>query len=464
MQVAVVGAGIAGLVLAQRLREADITPIVIEAADQVGGQVRTRNLWGQTVDVGAEAVHLASPAVARWFDQLGLGERVVPANPGTSLLLTRRGLKPLPAGVGPVGPTRIGPVLRSGILSPAGLVRAGLEPLLAPWQRIEGDVSVGRFVRSRFGDEVAEQFVEPMLGNLHGGAIDRLSLLSTARQLVPAAREGRSLLPRPRLPRPHTPTGRTQPGHAFASLPGGLTEFARALAGGLEVRLGQPVRAITPAAAGWTIHTAGQTLTVDALALACPAAVAADLLAPHAAAAAEALRVGRTADVATVVLAYPRTDDELLNANGLLLRARDGHLVKAMTNLDRKWPHMHHPDLRIIRASVGRVGEGRLATLDDHDLVARVVHELHTIAGLPAAHAEAHVERWPGAMPQLEVGHAERLLAVRHALADLPPVVLAGAPYDGIGVSSAIASGEARADDLVTALHEPSESRQHVHH
>ena len=101
MRIGVVGAGIAGLVLARRLRAAGHETTVWESSTRPGGQVRTLALWSCPVDVGAEALHLGTPSVARLLDELGLASRVVPASPGTSLLVTRRGLQPLPAGVGP---------------------------------------------------------------------------------------------------------------------------------------------------------------------------------------------------------------------------------------------------------------------------------------------------------------------------------------------------------------------------
>lgn len=445
MRVGVVGAGIAGLVLARRLQADGHATTVWESSSRPGGQVRTLSLWGCPVDVGAEALHLGTPSVSHLLDDLGLTGRLVHASPGASLLVTRRGLQPLPAGVGPVGPTRIGPVLSSGILSVRGLARAGLEPILAR-RRVDQDISVGAFIRSRFGDEVADQFVDPLLGNLHSGDIDSLSLRSTARQLVPRARDGRSLLPNPLTRRPHRVAGAQ-----FGSLPCGLEEFIAALVLGLDLRPDSPVLALAPEADGWLVRTRAGVDRVDAVALACPAGVAGALLEPLRAGIGEQLAAGRTADVATVVLAYPKPVGGVLQShNGLLLHSRSGHLTKAFTNLSRKWPQVGHPDLHLVRASVGRAGHDELARLTDAEVVRQVVAELHELAGLPAGVTDSRVVRWPGAMPQLEVGHGERIGRVRAGLAGLPPVVLVGAPYDGIGVGSTIASAEARAHELNT--------------
>lgn len=456
MRIGVVGAGITGLVLARELAARGFETIVWEADDRVGGQVRTLDLWDRPVDVGAEAVHLAAPQVAALLDDLGLSGRAIPANPGASRVLTARGLRPLPAGVGPTGPTRIWPVLRSRTMTLPGILRAGLEPVIARRHPLGGeDVSVGAFIRGRFGDEVADLFVDPLLGNLHSGDVDRLSLQSTAPQLLAKARSGASLLPL-RQQRRSGPTA--APGassrHGFASLPDGLAELPLALASGLDVRLGAPVRALAASGRRWSVRLDEGEELVDALAVTTPAAAAGMLLDPLLPGIEAELARGRTADVATVVIAYPRDHGARLldEANGLLLPSSAQHLTKAMTNLGRKWPHLQHPDVHLVRASVGRAGQVRLGVMDDHQVVQTVTRELHEIAGLPTCALGAHVVRWPAAMPQLEVGHRPRMAAIRAALAPLPPIVLAGAPFDGLGIGSTLRSAQAQAGMLIDAL------------
>ena len=89
--VAVVGAGVTGLVAARRLAQSGRRVILVERSDRVGGQVRTLDLAGRRVDVGAEALHLASPVARRVVDELGLTDSVVSSRPGPSWLWTSRG-------------------------------------------------------------------------------------------------------------------------------------------------------------------------------------------------------------------------------------------------------------------------------------------------------------------------------------------------------------------------------------
>ena len=56
------------------------------------------------------------------------------------------------------------------------------------------------------------------------------------------------------------------------------------------------------------------------------------------------------------------------------------------------------------------------------------------------------VRRWPGALPQLTVGHPARLAAARETLP--VGIALAGACYDGLGIASCVRSGEVAAAAL----------------
>ncbi len=78
--VAVIGAGLAGLVAALRLTEAGRDVVLLEASDGVGGRVRTDVVDGFLLDRGFQVLLTAYPAVRRWLDADALDLR--PFAPG----------------------------------------------------------------------------------------------------------------------------------------------------------------------------------------------------------------------------------------------------------------------------------------------------------------------------------------------------------------------------------------------
>lgn len=455
MSAAVIGAGISGLVAARALSRAGVDVSLYEASGRLGGQIRTESLCGNSADVGAEALHLASPAVRGLVDELDLASDAVSSRPGKTWLQVRGRLVTMPAGVGPAGPTRLRPVISSRALSLPGLGRAALEPWKAR-RKVTGDISVAEFITGRFGREVTDTFVDPMLGGLHSGDISRLSLQSASPMLAAAARAGKPLTTSRKLRRaaPATPA-------SFITWPTGLSRLVDRLSADIDGRV-QLCTAVQTLAVGPRLTVNGETAEYDAVVLAVPAAAAAAMLCDLPAAA-QALDRIPTATVASLLVAFVRAtvaSVDALRGTGILLGSTSGRLLKSATFLSTKWPHLDRPDHYLMRLSAGRAGQHVVSELGDDELITRMLTDLRELTGLTADPLQTRLHRWVDAMPQLEIGHAERVRTARAAL--WPGVVLAGAAYDGVGLASAIASGQQAAAAVLTYLDEQSASNSTI--
>jgi oxygen-dependent protoporphyrinogen oxidase len=78
-------------------------------------------------------------------------------------------------------------------------------------------------------------------------------------------------------------------------------------------------------------------------------------------------------------------------------------------------------------------------------LVRRELMEILHISAVPEL---IEIQRWPRAMAQYAVGHAERQRRIKARLATLPGLHLVGNAYDGIGISDCIRLGRGAARDL----------------
>lgn len=70
--VVIIGAGLAGLQCARRLQRNGLRATVLEAADTVGGRVRTERIDGFLCDRGFQVLNPAYPAVRAWIDREAL--------------------------------------------------------------------------------------------------------------------------------------------------------------------------------------------------------------------------------------------------------------------------------------------------------------------------------------------------------------------------------------------------------
>lgn len=435
--VAVVGGGITGLAAAWEALRAGAEVTLIEAADRLGGRIRTEEVGGRQVDLGADAFLARAPDALDLCREVGLDDEIVhPAAEGAALWSHGR-LRALPGGLvlgAPTGVADLVALVRSGLLTWPGAARAALD-LVVPATRWEADPSVERVVATRLGRQAHARVVDPLVGGIHAGPSGLLSARAAAPQLADATRS-RSLM------RGLRAVGGRPPGAApplFASLRDGLGRLVEALEGALR-------------AGGATVHLgaavdAAPVAGFDATVLATPAPTAAALVQAGSPAAADNLRAVEQASVALVVLVYPESAlARQLSGTGFLVPAGEGRLLTACSFASSKWPHWATPGDVVLRASAGRWGDERALAMGDDELVSRLHGELAHALALGEGPRLARVARWERAFPQYRPGHLERVARAEAALArDLPTVTVAGAAYRGVGIAACIAQGRAAA-------------------
>ncbi|MDP9182365.1 MAG: protoporphyrinogen oxidase [Actinomycetota bacterium] len=426
-QVAVVGAGVAGLAAALELQRAGVCVVVLEATDQVGGKVRASEVGGVLVDEGADSMLMRVPYGVELAERAGLP--LISPTEGGAGVWTRGRVRPLPTGTVMGVPADLRSLAASGILPPAAFVRVLLD--LVAGRRVHEDVAVGPLVASRLGRAVRDLLVDPLLGGVYAGTADLLSLQATVPTLAAAVAEHGSLLRAARAAR-----GTPADGPVFAGVEGGLGLLPPALARDLDVRLRTAVRGLARTSTGWRLETGSaahpEALDVEAVVLAVPAAPAAKLLGPHVPTQ-ELAGVGyASVGIVTLVLDGPSPGW----GSGYLVPAVEGRTTKAVTFTSRKWART---DATVVRASVGRYGEERDLQRPDEELVDLVLAELAAAVGPLPPLVDSRVTRWGGGLPQYAVGHLDLVGRLRRALP--PGIAVAGAAYDGVGVPAVARGG-----------------------
>jgi oxygen-dependent protoporphyrinogen oxidase len=417
---------------------------VLEATDRVGGKLRRGEVAGVTVDVGAEAMVNRRPEGVGLAGELGIP--VVHPTPATSRIWTRGDLRPLPRTL--MGaPLDLDQLAASGVLSQEGVERARREPELDATD-VAGDISVGDLVEQRYGAEVTDRLVEPLLGGVYAGRARAISAQAAMPQLLTLARRGSITTQGAALSAPSTAQS-----PVFAGIAGGMWQLPERLADDLHVRTGTTVRAIRHTETGFEVDTGAGVEAADAVVLATPAAPTARLVADLAPVAAAELGTIDYASTALVTFAFRAADagTALDNAaSGFLVPPVDGRRIKASTFSFAKWDWVRQAGgaLLVLRTSLGRIGEEQTLQVPDDELVSASLADLAEATGLTATPVDATVQRWGGGLPQYAVGHLDKVARIRAALATVPGLAVCGAAYDGVGIAACIASAHRAVADL----------------
>ena len=465
-RVIVIGGGIAGLAAAHRLTELasansqSIDIKLLEASPRLGGSIATERVGDFLVEAGPDSFITEKPWALRLCERIGLTPRLVSTQSAyQKIYIVHDGkLVALPEGFFLLAPTRFWPFIQTPLFSWAGKLRMASE-LFLPRGEMNGDESLGAFVRRRFGDEALERVAQPLVGGIYASDPDKLSLTATMPRFKDMERDKRSVIyamwaaQRQRAKKAETGSGARW--SLFVTLAGGMQELVDALAQRLPgggVNLNCAAKELKPKPNGntWEVITSDNNIIdADAVILAAPAFRAGDLLAPIDNGAAAELKAIPYASTATVSLAYRREDFlQAPNSFGFVVPATEKRKIMACTFSSLKYPGRAPDGAILLRAFVGGSLQADLFELTDLEMEKTVRGELASLLGVPATPIISRIWHHPASMPQYHVGHDARIQRIEAALQKFPTLALAGSAYHGVGISDCVRTGEAAADKV----------------
>lgn len=454
--VVVVGGGITGLATAHTLltraldgtesASAPIKVTVIEESARVGGVIRTSPFGPlPAVDEGADAFLTRVPWAKELAEEVGLAEELVsPRNVGA--YVWRNGLHPIPHDLLLGVPARLRVFANTPLLSVRGKIRAAIEPLL-PGSDTSHDC-VGTLIRGRFGAEVQEYLVDPLVGSIYAADTDMFSLEAVPQ--IRALTEQRSLLVAARRTRSRTNLG----GPVFESPHGGMGALIDAtqrnvVRTGGTILTSTRVEAIEPNSDGsYSVRTSTSTFDADAVVLTSPAYAAAQTLRMLDNEVAEKLSRWSHASVVMLTMEVPRAQwPSQLTGSGYLVPKPEQRWVTAASFGSNKWSHWNSDDRSmVLRVSLGRDGRD-VTDSDDDTLVNLALADLVHHLDVDIEPTRVRVSRWNRSFPQYRPHHFDVVQSIERALAhSAPGVRLAGASYRGIGVPACVEQARTAAD------------------
>lgn len=430
-EVAVVGAGIAGLACATELAERGVDVVALEARERPGGPVDSVRAGDFLVERGPSTVR-------------GTAELDALARRAGVALIRGRGLAPSLVCDGELlsMPPPLGALLRGRPLPLSALTAAVGEPLrgAAP-----GPKTVHAFVAERLGRTLADRLADVLTLGVYGTPATEVGFEAAFPDL---ARElGRGSLARLALGR-LLRRGGTEPRRGLVSTARGLGALVDGLAAsaGPRLRLAAPVRRISRhPGGGYQLALPGDTIRCRSLVV---------TAGPR-----ELARLVDSAAVARVTAGYRPTPQTLASFALEDAACRDrwqtfGFLVPTRERLPLIGclvPSAVFPD----RAPAGAMlltafTAPELRDAPDAEIAATLAPLLQRLLGARAAPTLLDVARHPAGIWLYDRRHPHRTAVLRGRLAaELGPGVhLAGAAYTGVAFGSAAAAGLRAAEAL----------------
>lgn len=458
-RVAIVGAGISGLATARALvtRAPRVEVLVLEGGRRVGGNIRTEHIDGFVCESGPDGFLDNAPATLQLVRELGLESRLQRSNDAARrrFIFHNRRLREVPTSAFGLATT--------GLLSPGGKVRLALEPVAR--RRQQDDESIHEFASRRIGEEAASILVDAMVSGIFAGDSRHLSLAACFPRMRELEDRHGSLF-RALFAMRHQRRGDTPgaPAGRLTSFVGGMTELVDGLAGALDgvVRTDSPALQVQTVWSGvgrhhYIVATPHGSIHADAVVLAGPASVSAQLLAGSDDQLAGLLAGIPTAPLAVVSLGFDACalgKRSLLDGFGFLVPRRQGIRILGALCETTIYPNRAPSGKVLVRVMIGGACDPDAVVLDDVQLRRTVLRDLAAAIGIATEPEFIHIVRHTRGIPQFVTGHLARMQQIDARLEEHQGLHLAGNSYRSPSVNACIAEANGVATAVLRQLAE----------
>jgi protoporphyrinogen/coproporphyrinogen III oxidase len=398
------------MVCAYALRKAGVDTQVIEAASMAGGVIRSERRDGYLLEFGPQSFN-ATAAVLNLCRELGIEEQLVraPARAPRYVLVNRE-LREVP-----MSP----PAFMKSSLFGLGTKFSVLKDVLGRSTPPENEESVAAFVHRKFSPELLEKLGGPFVSGIYAGNPEKLGLRSAFPQLYDAEKSAGSVVKGVMRAGKKDKTTSEKP--TLQTFRDGNQTLTDALAASLDsnVRCGVEARGVRALAGTGTgpafevtvgVHGGGDVITTDRLIVATPTQQAGGLLHGVDPQFEALLQKIEYVPVAVVSLGYPRSAvRHALEGFGFLVPRSSGlRILGTVWNsslFSNRAPEGHV----LLTSFVGGALDPQITEVPEAQLANLVHRELAPVLGISQAPSFSNAQVWPRAIPQYNLGHAERI-------------------------------------------------------
>ena len=471
-RVVIVGGGITGLAAAHRLLELapDIDLKILESGNRLGGVLHSERIDDFLVECGPDNFITNLPAATDLCRRIGFADQLISTSTGLrQAFVVRRGkLRHLPDGFLVMAPSKLWPMVTTPILSPLGKLRMAMEYFVAT-KTDQADESLADFATRRFGREVYERLIQPLVGSIYAANPDQLSLQATLPRFLEMERQHGSLvrgaLHQRKQQKQSAAKGSGAPYSLFVAPREGMSSFveaiARRLPEGIAKFNARVERLKRNPAGGWTLELEGEKhepLDADAVIVTTPAHRTAQMLVNVDRQLGARLAYIPYSSSAIVSFGFRREQiRHPLDGFGFVVPQTEGRRILSGSFSSIKYAGRAPDGAVLMRAYIGGTTIPELTDLSDEELVTIAAEEMNYLLGIQGPPLIQHLVRHRRAMPQYVLGHGENLRGIEQLTAKLPGLELAGNAYHGVGIPNCIQSGQQAAEEVVATLAKKSQ-------
>jgi len=441
----VVGGGISGLVCAYALRKSGIDAQLLEASSRPGGVINSVSRDGFLLELGPQSFS-GTAALRQLCQELGISGEFLqaPARAPRYVLIDGR-LQPAP-------------------LSPPVFFLSSMIDGSAKWGLLRDifgksvppalDESVAAFVRRKFSPQLLDRLVGPFVSGVYAGDPERLSLRSAFPMLYEGEKTAGSVV------RGMMRIANAKKGPRERATLQTFGQGNEALVRGLAKNLGSALLTDTKVSetsrqndGSFSLRlesrTGSDSISTRSLILATPTDVAANLLSGIEPSFQSPLASVEYAAVAVVSLGY-RTKDvgHSLNGFGFLVPRSSGIRVLGCVWNSSLFPGRAPEGHALLTSFVGGATDPAAAKLKPEELAALVHRELSPVLSTKSEPVFSNVTIWPRALPQYNLGHAERLATIEKSRARFPGLFFTGNYLQGPAIGSCVDRALAVAEEV----------------
>ena len=454
----VVGAGISGLATAYALQKAGIAIRVVEAAVRPGGVIQTVKRDGYLLEYGPQSFS-GNSAISAMCRDLGILEDRVLADPKAPRYVLIDGkLQNVP----------MGPSLLTSSFMGGGTRTAILRDIFGKSESPEPDESVAEFIRRKFSPTLLDRLVGPFVSGIYAGDPEKLSLRAAFPILYEAEKIAGSITRGVfKVIKQRNAANGTQPQvpkekATLQTFRDGNETLIRAIAGRLGDRLACGTEVIRiealdpgqePKAARFRVSLRGprgeETVETERLILSVPTDTAGRLLEPLQPEFAAQLGAIAYSGVAVVSLGYRREDvANSLAGFGFLVPRSSGLSILGTVWNSSLFPGRAPEGQALLTSFVGGATNPGAMNKSPEQLAAQVHRELSPVLGLREEPVFSNAMIWKQAIPQYNLGHTARLVAVESLRAHFPGLYLSGNYLKGPAIGTCVEHAMKVADEV----------------